>query len=173
LRSNVLSLISAAPAKNELFHYTSTAQLLKYGKAIHLNKSTMQNGKPRKSCLLSSYSQLDKDVSRLAASVINDDRRCRSGGYRVAHLHSIEQVSLASPASPDVFSITEVSRRLSRRFLDRANIVTMHFPWRPVNYILALLAIRLATSAQFESWCLCSMCLQHWFVTAPVTTTNE
>ena len=46
--------------KNELSHYASTAQLLKYGKAIHLNKSTMQNGKPRKSCLLSSYSQLDR-----------------------------------------------------------------------------------------------------------------
>jgi len=42
----------------------------------------MQNGKPQKSCLLSSYSQLDKDVSRLAALVINDDRRCRSGRYR-------------------------------------------------------------------------------------------
>ena len=68
----------------------------------------MQNGKPRKSCLLSSYSQLDKDVSRLAASVINDDRRCRSGGYRVAHLQSIQQVSPALPASPasPVFSIT-------------------------------------------------------------------
>jgi len=25
------------------------------------------------------YSQLDKHVSRLAASAINDDRRCRSG----------------------------------------------------------------------------------------------
>jgi len=48
LRSSVLSLISAASAKNELFHYASTAQLLKYDKAIHLNKSTMQNGKPRK-----------------------------------------------------------------------------------------------------------------------------
>ena len=68
--------------KNELFHYASTAQLLKYGKAIHLNKSTMQNGKPWKSCLLSSYSQLDKDVSWLAASLINDDRRCRSRRYR-------------------------------------------------------------------------------------------
>jgi len=30
--------------KNELFHYASTAQLLKCGKAIHWNKSTMQNG---------------------------------------------------------------------------------------------------------------------------------
>jgi len=49
---------------------------------LHLNKSTMQNGKPRKSCLLSSYSQLDKDVSWLAASVIDDDGRCRSGRYR-------------------------------------------------------------------------------------------
>jgi len=35
VRSSVLSLISSAPAKNELFHYASTAQLLKCGKAIH------------------------------------------------------------------------------------------------------------------------------------------
>jgi len=75
----------------------------------------MQTGKPRKSCLLSSYSQLDKDVSRLAASVIKYDQRCRSERYRrwfgrtmsLACLQSIQQVSPASPASPDVFSITD------------------------------------------------------------------
>ena len=45
--------------KIELSHYTSTAQFLKCGKAIHWKKSTVKN-KPRKSCLLCSYSQLDK-----------------------------------------------------------------------------------------------------------------
>ena len=34
--------------------------------------------KPRKSCLLCSYIHLDKHVSRLAASAINDDRHCQN-----------------------------------------------------------------------------------------------
>ena len=38
--------------------------------------------KTRKLCLLCSYSQLDKHVSRLAVSAINDDRRCWSGRDR-------------------------------------------------------------------------------------------
>jgi len=39
-----------------------------------------------------SYSQLDKHVSRLAASAINDDRRCRSGRDQIFDC-------MASPAS--------------------------------------------------------------------------
>jgi len=57
-----------------------------------------------KICLLWSYSQLDKHVSRLATSAINDDRRCRSGRDRrscllhgVARLQSMQRVSPASP----------------------------------------------------------------------------
>ena len=38
--------------------------------------------KPRKLCLLCSYSQSDKHVSRRAASAINNDRRCWSRKYR-------------------------------------------------------------------------------------------
>jgi len=55
------------------------------------------------------YSQLDKHVSGLAASAINDDRRCRSRRYRRWFGRTSSPASKAfqrvSPASPDVFSI--------------------------------------------------------------------
>jgi len=58
--SSMPSLISSFQQKIEVSHYSSTAQLLKCGKAIHWNKSTVRNGNSRKSCLLCSYSQLDR-----------------------------------------------------------------------------------------------------------------
>jgi len=74
---------------------------------------------PRRSCLLCSYSQLDKHISRLAASAITDDRRCRSGrdrrwfgrtaspaskAFNESHMHCLHCPTL--PTSPDVSSIT-------------------------------------------------------------------
>jgi len=85
MRSSVQSLISSAPAKNELFHYTSTVPLLKCVRQyIETSQQRKMDWKPQKLCLLCSYSQsnLDIHVSRLAASLINDDRRCRSGRDR-------------------------------------------------------------------------------------------
>ena len=51
--------------KNELSHYASTAQLCKFGKAIHGDKFTMQNGnhETRVFYAMQLYSQLDKHVS--------------------------------------------------------------------------------------------------------------
>jgi len=79
VRSSVLSLISSAPAKNDLSHYASTAQLLS---VVRQYIETSQQCKMETTKIVSSmrlYSQLGKRVSRLAASAINDDRSCRSG----------------------------------------------------------------------------------------------
>ena len=67
-------------------------------------------------------SQLDKHVSRLAASAINDDRHCRSGrdrrwfGRTASPATKALNESPASPASPDVFSITGFSIQIKLWF---------------------------------------------------------
>ena len=76
------------------------------------------------------YSQLDKHVSRLAASAINDDQHCRSGRdrRRFGRLQRIKRVSPVLPASPasPVFSITAQKKTLSKMTSDTlfANVGT-------------------------------------------------
>jgi len=65
--------------KTELFHYTSTAQLLAV-RQIRQYSETNQQWKMETTKIVScSYSQLNQHICRLAAakSAINDDRRCR------------------------------------------------------------------------------------------------
>jgi len=99
------------------------------------------------------YSQSDKHVSRIAASAINNDRRSRSGRDRrwFGRLQSIKRVSPASPASPDVFSITghtdHPAGRHSRVRINHApatsvSVWTMHRPYwlhRPYTVYMAVL----------------------------------
>jgi len=79
LRSSVLPLISSAPAKMNypIMHLQHNSISL-----VRQYIETSQQCKMETTKIVSSmqlYSQLDKHVSWLAASAINDDRSCRSG----------------------------------------------------------------------------------------------
>jgi len=83
VRSSVLSLISSLQQKMNYpimqLQHNSLSMVRQY---TETSQQCKMDWKPQKLCLLCSYSQLDKHVSQLATSAINDDRHCWSGRDR-------------------------------------------------------------------------------------------